>query len=102
MVVACRERAHVAEPVEGDSVLRRAEADGGRIARDLALRHVVRRLRADEEAVAAEDGVCSEGGALSVVRQKRQSEVSLWDARRITGQTLKRSRKARLWRPGCL
>lgn len=65
VVVARGERAEVAETVEGDGVLGRAVTDGGRVFRDLALGDVVRRLSTDEEAVAADDGVSGEGGALA-------------------------------------
>lgn len=65
VVVARGERAEVAETVEGDGVLGRAVADGGRVLRDLALGNVVRRLSTDEEAVATDDGVSGERGALA-------------------------------------
>lgn len=64
VVVARGEEVEVVQALEGDRVLRRAEADGRRVARHLALGDVVRRLRAEQEAVAADDGVRGEGRAL--------------------------------------
>ena len=64
VVVARGEGAEVAETMEGDGVLGRAEARSGGVARHLALLDVVRRLRTEEEAIAAEDGVRGESGPL--------------------------------------
>lgn len=64
MVVACRESAEVAEAVEGNGVLRSAEADGSRVLGDLSLSHIVRSLTTDEETVTAKDGVRRESGTL--------------------------------------
>lgn len=64
VVVARGEGLEVAETVEGDSVLGGTVAEGSGVAGDLTLSDVVRGLATEEEAVAADDGVSSEGGAL--------------------------------------
>ena len=64
MVVARGEEVEVVETLYGNRVLRRAEANRCGVACYLALGDVVRRLRAEQEAVTAENGVRGEGGAL--------------------------------------
>ena len=64
LVVGGGEGLEVVETVDGNGVLRSVEADGGRVAGDLALGDVVGGLSADEETVTAEDSVGSEGRTL--------------------------------------
>ena len=64
VVVARREQVEVIQALEGDCVLRSAEADGRGITRHLALGDIVRGLSTEQEALAANDGVCGESRAL--------------------------------------
>lgn len=68
VVVAGRVGRQVAEAVEGDGVVGGVEAGAEVVAAQLALLDVVAGLSTGEEAVAAEDGVGSEGGALEEVK----------------------------------
>ena len=70
MIVAGRESVEVVQAMKSDSVFRSIEANGGGETRDLALGNVVRRLRAEEEAVAADDGVRGDGRALGGTGQR--------------------------------
>lgn len=101
VVVACSESAQVTETVEGDGVLGGTVAEGSSVTSDLALSNVVRGLGTEEETVTTENGVSSESGAL-----KGKSFASIRRDGRLRAlfkmPTLKRSRKARVWRPGCL
>ena len=101
VVVACSESAQVTETVKGDGVLGGAVAEGSSVTSDLALSNVVRSLGTEEETVTTENGVSSESGAL-----KGKSFASIRRDGRLRAlfkiPTLKRSRKARVWRPGCL
>ena len=98
MVVARGEGGEVAEAVEGDGVLGGTVAEGSSVTSDLALSNVVRSLGTEEETVTADDSVSGEGGALippGFVSMKSRYSVEMCF-------TLKTSRKARVWRPGCL
>lgn len=64
MIVAGSERRPVAQAVEGNGVVRSAEADSTGVTGETALGDVVRSLGTDEESVTAEDGVGSEGWSL--------------------------------------
>ncbi|KAI3482094.1 hypothetical protein L1887_55225 [Cichorium endivia] len=68
VVVAGRVGRQVAEAVEGDGVVGGVEAGAEVVAAQLALLDVVAGLSTGEEAVAAEDGVGGEGGALEEVK----------------------------------
>ena len=65
----------VAERVDGRGVGRLGEADGGRIARNLARAGVAADLSADEEAALGEDDVGREGGALEEVDLGRRVQA---------------------------
>lgn len=65
VIVASRVSRQVAQSVNGDSVFGSAESKGGRVARDLARGHIVRRLSTNEESITADDGIGGEGRALS-------------------------------------
>ena len=67
VVVARGDQVEVVQALERNRVLRRAEADRGSVARHLALGDVVRRLSTEQEAVAAENGVRGESGALRLI-----------------------------------
>jgi hypothetical protein len=96
VVVARREQVEVVQALERDGVLGRAEADSGGITGHLTLSDVVRRLSTKEEAITADDGVSGKGRALEICYQcKPENDAS-------AARTLKRSRKARVCRPGCL
>ena len=66
VVVAHGEGGEVAEPMEGDSVLGRAVANGrtGSVLGNLRVGHVVRRLSIDKEAVVADNCVRGERRSL--------------------------------------
>ena len=70
MVVARSEGRQVAETMESDSVLGRAEADSTGVAGNLAFGDVVRGLSTDEETIAAENGISGEGRALIVTKNR--------------------------------
>jgi len=109
VVVARGERLEVAEPVEGDGILWGREADGSGVTGDRAGGDVVGGLTTHEEAVAPDDGVGGEGGAL---RRKRAGRVCRWQEGRggsrqggigdIREHTLKRSTVALVCKLGCL
>lgn len=67
MVVTGRESAQVAQSVKSDVVFRRAVSQGGCVTRNLALSNVVRGFTTNEETVASEDRVSSEGGTFEEV-----------------------------------
>ena len=97
VIVARGERVEVVQALEGDGVLGRAEADGGGVPGDLALSNIVRGLGTDKETIAADNSVSSEGGALEYTQSDHMEKMT-----RSAARTLKRSRKARVCRPGCL
>jgi hypothetical protein len=72
VVVRSSESAHVSETVEGDSVFGSAVAEGGSVTRDTTLGNVVSAFSTEKETIAAEDGVCSEGGSLRGSRGKNR------------------------------
>ena len=65
VVVARSECAQVTETVKSDSVLWRAEANSSVVSGDLSLCDVVGSLSAEEESITADDGISSEGWALT-------------------------------------
>ena len=67
MVVAGREGVQVVQGVDGDSVLRGVVTNGASIAGDVPTGDVVGGLSANEEAIATEDSVGSEGRSLKEV-----------------------------------
>lgn len=95
VVVARREQVEVVQALEGDCVLRSAEANCRGVARHLAFSNIVRSLSTKQETITADDGVCGERGALNRGEQLPPRDMG-------GSCTLKRSRKARVWRPGCL
>ena len=64
VVVARSKSAEVGEGMEGDGILGRGEAGRGGVLGDTALSDIVRGLRTNEEAVAAQHGVGGNSGAL--------------------------------------
>ena len=66
MVVARSESVKVVETVNSHSVIGSVVTDGSGIPSDLALGDVIRRLSAEQEAVATKDGVSGEGRALTL------------------------------------
>lgn len=68
VVVAGRVGGEVAETVKGNSVVRGVEAGTEVVSAQLALLNIVAGLSTGKEAVAAEDGISSEGGTLEEVK----------------------------------
>jgi hypothetical protein len=71
VVVRRGEGIEVVETVQGDGVFGGIVPDGGSVAGDVATGDVVRSFGAEKEAVAAQNGVCSESGTLE--ERKRPS-----------------------------
>ncbi len=67
VVVAGREGVQVVQGVDGDSILRGVVTNGASIAGNVPTGDVVGGLSANEEAIATEDSVSSEGGSLREV-----------------------------------
>jgi len=71
VIVRCGEGVEVVETMQGDGVVGDVVPDGGGVAGDVATCDVVRSLGAEEETVAAQNGVCIESGTLE--EQKKPS-----------------------------
>lgn len=65
VVVAGREGLEVVQAMQGDGVIRSVKADSGSVLGDVALSNVVGSLTTEEEAVATNDGISGESGALT-------------------------------------
>ena len=75
MVVAGSEGGEVAEAVDGDGVLGSGEANSSSVLGDTAFRDVVRALEACKEAIAAENGIGSNGRALCDAKRRAPAKA---------------------------
>ena len=74
VIVAGGEGLEVVETVKGNSVFGGVVAEGSSVAGDVAFSHIVGSLSTNKEAIATEDGVGGEGGALNTTCVSSESQ----------------------------